>query len=238
MEILRLPLLGPVLAMLLHQRGLLSLHASAIAVDGSAVVFLGEKGQGKSTIAAGLYARGHTLIADDLVAIDVGKYGEATVLPGFPQLKLMPDAAATALREHPQPTFSIAPGAEKRRLRIEDRFSEAALPLKALFVLFSGPLLGIHPLRSQCSALQLIRHSFAARFGKSILSGQTACDHLKLCASLLQHTPICQLERPQSLALLPETASFVETLLRAEPLGDRRNEGVSASSMMSGLRRQ
>ena len=68
---IRLPLLGTVLAVLLHQRGYFVLHASAIAVDGGVVAFLGNKGQGKSTMAATLYSRGHELVADDVVAIDV-----------------------------------------------------------------------------------------------------------------------------------------------------------------------
>jgi len=38
-------------------------------VNGNAVVFLGNKGYGKSTMAATLYARGHSFLADDLVLI-------------------------------------------------------------------------------------------------------------------------------------------------------------------------
>jgi ABC-type glutathione transport system ATPase component len=52
---LRLSLLGPALALVLHQRGRFVLHASTVAVAGSAIAFLGEKGWGKSTIAAALY---------------------------------------------------------------------------------------------------------------------------------------------------------------------------------------
>ncbi|NBC85561.1 MAG: hypothetical protein GVY25_05150, partial [Bacteroidetes bacterium] len=43
---LRAPLLGVVLGTLLHQRGLHTLHASAVVVDGGAVAFVGEKGAG------------------------------------------------------------------------------------------------------------------------------------------------------------------------------------------------
>ena len=60
--VLRLYLLGPVLGILLHQRGFLVLHASVVSIAGGAVGFLGEKGWGKSTTAAALNARGHGLV--------------------------------------------------------------------------------------------------------------------------------------------------------------------------------
>ena len=49
---LRLFLLGSALGALLQQRGMLTLHSSAIEVDGGCVGFLGHSGVGKSTLAA------------------------------------------------------------------------------------------------------------------------------------------------------------------------------------------
>src|ERR1700730_14845287 len=48
-RIVRLPLLGAVLSMVIYQRGLIILHGSSVAIDGQAVAFLGASGQGKST---------------------------------------------------------------------------------------------------------------------------------------------------------------------------------------------
>ena len=56
--LVRLPLVGPVIALLLHARGLLVLHASAIAIGDQSAIFLGDKQAGKSTIAAALVAAG------------------------------------------------------------------------------------------------------------------------------------------------------------------------------------
>src|SRR5437016_2151816 len=50
--LMRIFLLGTGLATLCHQRSLLPLHASAIAVDGGCVAFAGPPGAGKSTLAA------------------------------------------------------------------------------------------------------------------------------------------------------------------------------------------
>src|SRR5665213_2382780 len=50
--LLRVLLMGRIMAFLLRQRGWLPLHASGIDIDGQAVLFLGASGSGKSTTAA------------------------------------------------------------------------------------------------------------------------------------------------------------------------------------------
>ena len=76
----RLLILGAAMALLLHQRGLFVLHASAVALPDGACLFLGEKGQGKSTLAAALCGRGHRLISADLAAFPLT--GAAGLDPG------------------------------------------------------------------------------------------------------------------------------------------------------------
>lgn len=85
-------LMGPVQSVLWHQRGLLPLHASAVAIGGGAVALCGASGVGKSTLAAALSARGHELVADDICLVDTGRDGEAAVLPGGAPLRLWRDA--------------------------------------------------------------------------------------------------------------------------------------------------
>ncbi|HEY1796176.1 MAG TPA: hypothetical protein VGG57_08650 [Stellaceae bacterium] len=62
-------LVGTVFGILLHQRNHIALHASAVEVNGKAVLFCGASGAGKSTISAALTGRGYPLIADDLCGI-------------------------------------------------------------------------------------------------------------------------------------------------------------------------
>jgi hypothetical protein len=59
-------------AFLLSLRGATTLHASAVAVDGRALVFVGESGQGKSTLAALMCGAGAGLITDDLLVVSGG----------------------------------------------------------------------------------------------------------------------------------------------------------------------
>ena len=70
-ETIRARLLGEIFATLLRQRGLLVLHACAVAGRGGAVCILGESGWGKSTLAEAFRQRGYALLTDDVAAIEV-----------------------------------------------------------------------------------------------------------------------------------------------------------------------
>jgi hypothetical protein len=84
-------LTGPIQAVLWHQRGLLPLHAVAVAAAGRAVALAGPSGCGKSTLAAVLAAKGCTVLADDVCVARVSGDG-VSVLPGLPRLRLWRDA--------------------------------------------------------------------------------------------------------------------------------------------------
>ena len=160
-RVVRLFLLGPVLATALHQRGWLILHASAVAVDGCVAAFLGGPGWGKSTMAAALRQRGHPLVADDFIALPVGSQASAelSVYPGFPQLKLWP-AAAAALGADVEQLPRLHPDFEKRAQRLNAGFAQEALPLERLYVLAEGEPAGIQPLDKQAALVELVRHSY------------------------------------------------------------------------------
>jgi hypothetical protein len=81
-------LLGSIFVVLCQQRGLLPLHASAIAGKSGVVAFLANSGQGKSTLAAHLAQRGFRVLADDVCLIDATQSGSAMVIPTAPWLKL------------------------------------------------------------------------------------------------------------------------------------------------------
>ena len=83
-------LLGPALVLALAMRGRWCLHASAAIFNDNLLVFLGESGQGKSTLAAELAAADYTnwrRAADDILPVSLTPDGMAA-WPHFPQLKL------------------------------------------------------------------------------------------------------------------------------------------------------
>lgn len=127
-------LAGTVFGILLHQRNHIVLHASAIAVNGKAVLFCGASGAGKSTIAAALGSRGYTLVTDDQAAITLDDAGTPIVHPDGRFLKLWAgsiDALALDGRK-----------GEAMRGRMEKFYVEpvgsntAAMPVGAVYMLF------------------------------------------------------------------------------------------------------
>lgn len=209
-RIIRLPLLGAVMAVLLHQRGYLVLHASAIALGDRAIAFVGEKGQGKSTMAATLHAQGHQLLADDIVAIDFDHSGHPIVVPGFPQFKLWSDAVV-AIGDNPETLPCVHPQVDKRSHRINNRFAQTVSPLERVYVLQHGTEIQIQQLNPQQTILHLIANSYMSRFGNQVLQGTEAANHLRQCITLAKQIPIFALQRPRSLKLLPTIASLIET---------------------------
>jgi hypothetical protein len=85
-------ILGTVFGILLHQREQIVLHASAVRVNGRAVLFCGSSGAGKSTLAAALAQRGCPLVTDDLCTLTADGSTPPLVHPDGRQLKLWAQA--------------------------------------------------------------------------------------------------------------------------------------------------
>jgi hypothetical protein len=209
-RLVRWVLLGAVLAVLLHQRGLFVLHASAVALEGEAAVFIGAKGQGKSTTAAVLYEQGHQLLSDDVVALTSSATGVPLLLPGYPELKLWPDAVTSVLRKDPLDIPRAAALTDKRQCRVDQRFSLQASPLRAIFVLDSGDALCVEPIQRGTGMLELIAHSYIARFGHRLLHGPSASAHLRACQELSRQVPMYAIQRPDALDLAPRIGEIIE----------------------------
>jgi hypothetical protein len=208
-EVVRLPLLGPVMALLLHLRGLLVLHASAIAVGAHSAVFLGDKRAGKSTTAAALVGAGHRLLTDDVLAFAF-EGGVPHILPSFPQIKLT-DESADAVRIAGAAVRPLAvPGFDKRQHHLTDRFSGEASPARRIYVLERGDNPGITALSPGDALAALIRFSYVTRFDRSAISPAAAGTHLRQCAMLAGRSIVRRLEVPNGLDRLGEAVAMIE----------------------------
>lgn len=221
-------LVGPVLSLLLYQRGFLVLHASAVALrDGAgqwgAVGFVGRSGEGKSTMAAALHARGHRVMSDDVIAVPILAPEQQSldpilrsdsvapaplsplIFPGYPQLRLAPQSVQ-ALGEDAAALPRIYPLQERRIRRVEQGFELSGVPLRSLFVLESGEKLALQRLAPAPALMQLVQHTYCIG-----LSERTeAADQFYKCAALARTLPIFGLERSRDLTRLDDVTALVE----------------------------
>lgn len=205
-SVIRLQILGPALAILLHQKGFLVLHASAVSMPGGAVAFMGAAEWGKSTMAATFHSKGYELVADDYLAVDFDESESVKVQPGFPQMKLWPDAA-TSLGEAIEMMPVLHPRLEKRAHRIESGFRRAPVALARVYVLADGECCEIEAITGQEALLELVRHSYTVRLLEATGARES---HFRQCGRLVQLIPIRRLRRPKDLAQLPDLTRLVE----------------------------
>lgn len=200
-ELLRLHLLGSALGVTLHQRGLLPLHASVVALHGGAIAFLGSWGAGKSTTAAAMHVHGYPLLADDIAALDL-----APDLPyariGFPQMKLWPESLPI-FGDSPDRLPLVHPAEEKRIKTIEPGDACTPLPLQCIYLLQDGPQVQIAPIAPKEALFDLLANWYGARFGQGFLD---TAGQQRLFAHVVRVTktvPIFTLQRPLAIAQLP-----------------------------------
>jgi hypothetical protein len=208
-SILGLVILGVVSASLLQLRGQLALHASAIDIAGRGVVFMGNKGAGKSTTAAAFIRAGHRLLADDVLPVQLDP-APPRLVPGFAQLKL--STAAMESIALPEATSTPIPGLtfHKSRLRFASAFSGQTVPAARFYVLQAGDRLQASPLEGPAALAALMANTYMARFGSQFFTGARAAAHLRQCATLLAAVPVRTLEIPPGLDRLAELVAFVE----------------------------
>lgn len=198
----RFYLVGTILAILLYQREFLVLHGSVIEIDGSAVIFLGNSGDGKSTTAAALHAAGFKLVNDDVAPITLGE-APAILQPGFPQIK-MGHETAQALGYDFESLPKLHPESPKRGYRPQYNFSRTPLTIKRIYVLDYGAEFASVPIQPSLATMELARHS-----RPTTLYQQGDALHFFQCANLVKEQTIYRLQRPKNLALLPKIADFI-----------------------------
>lgn len=201
-------LLGSGFGVLLHQRGTLTFHASAVAHNGRAIALCGPSGVGKSTLSAALCQAGCSFISDDISAISF-ESGHPQVLPDSREHRLWADAIerlslskrqGEAVRETIE-KYHVAPPCDG-----------AAMPLSTIIVLREAKFRGQQPLLepldiADAAALlrsDIYRSALASRMGRDAeLFGQIG--------KLLGHVNTYRLTRPREIEKLDEVIALVHS---------------------------
>jgi hypothetical protein len=200
-------LLGVVLGMLCHQRGLFPLHAACVRFGGTAIALCGRTGAGKSTLAAALGRRGHALVADDVCAIDFTADGEPLVLPSFPRLKLWEDSLQ-ALAVPAETVPRAGSGKRKFHFHQTERFDPSPALLRGIYVLKRSPTPSDILLKSGADAViglskEIYRRPIGFSLGRKVAL-------LSAAMRIASKVPLFQLSVRPDLSQLDVTAARIE----------------------------
>ncbi len=198
-ELLELRLLGVVLSLWCERRGIPVLHGCSINVNGRALLFLADRGTGKSALAAAWLKSGYAMLSDDVIPIET-RHGVAVANPSFPHLRLEPDACDYFLGHEVQLPLVNA-GFSKRLLAANEaefvRFEHRSLPIGAIYVCerrgsaqTSVAAADVESLPAHQGLFSLLRHSYLSTM---IEHANEQHGRMQLLASVLDRTPVLRL---------------------------------------------
>jgi len=216
-------LLGPILGFVLRSRGVICLHASAVAVENCAIAFVGQAGAGKSTTAAAFARLGYPVLTDDVLAL-TPQNSSYWVQPAYPGVRLW-DASVSALFGHPEALPRLVPTHptwDKRYLdltRSPYTFQTQPLPLACIYLLDtrqsdtpSGQIIDISP---QEGAIALIANTYT----NYLLNKTMRAAEFQHLGQLLQSVPIRRLHPHTDFKHLPATLKLI---LGQSAIGNRQ----------------
>lgn len=215
MDIVRRLVVGPLFNYLLAQREYLVLHASTVQVGDVAVAFLGDSGDGKSTTATAFLAAGHRILSDDIAAVPSGD-GPPTVQPGYPALKLDPDAVAALapdLDDRPAETVETP----RRFHHVPGEWNPTPVPLARVYLLEDGPGPDVLSLPAGRQCMALVENTYTrGAFGLR----EIPTTNFEQCATVADAVSVKRLRRPRRFDALPDLVDAVRDDLQGDGDGD------------------
>jgi hypothetical protein len=200
-------LLGPVMGFVMLLRGVVCLHASAIAVGDKAIALLGPAGSGKSTTAAAFSDRGYSVLAEDVVTLD--DHGcQFLVRPGYPCIRLWP-ASVKALYGSESHLPKLTPNWDKCYLDLTERFHAEPLPLAAIYHLggrrhdTKAPF--VESLDRSEGLLSLIANTYATK----LMDKQMRAREFELLTRVLNNVPLRRVTPHADPARIPELCDAI-----------------------------
>lgn len=212
-------LLGTGMGAVLYQRGRLPLHASAVALDGRAIVICAPSGVGKSTLAAALCGTGCEFVCDDVAALDLDVEGRPIVWADGRSLKLL-DRTIDDLDLRDAYEGEVRAGVGKHYVAPRNRATTDAMPLHAIYMLRdaesgSGP--SVMPMTAIEAAQMLLHHSYRRRLGLANAQWRPPVEHT---AAVLRHARISRFTRPRDMSRLEESIDALLAHARSDASGD------------------
>src|SRR5215216_4207807 len=195
-------LLGPVMGFVMLLRGVVCLHASAVAVGDEAIALLGPAGSGKSTTAAAFAERGYSVLAEDVVTLD-DRGDHFLVRPGYPLIRLWP-AAVKALYGLETHLPKLTPNWDKCYLDLNDNFQREPLRLAAIYHLSErhhGPTAPfVQSLDRADGLMSLVANTYATK----LMDKQMRAREFELLRRVVTNVPLRRVTPHADIEHIPE----------------------------------
>jgi len=198
-------ILGPAMAVLLHQRGFLVLHGSSVKIKNHAIAFLGYRGFGKTTTAINLYLNGYPLVTDDLLAIRFDQDNEPIVYPGYTHVRLT-DESYNDIKDRTHILTPVRTIVGKAFCDASKDFSKEPLKLKRIYILSHGDDIQVHSLTAQDNLIDIIRHSMATQ----IFTNNEQAEHLIQSGKLINNVSVKGLNVDHSVKNVSKLIKIIE----------------------------
>lgn len=216
-------LAGPVLGFAMRLRGIFCVHASVVAIDGHALALVAPSGGGKSTTAAALAARGHSIISDDVLALRI-EHDTVVAQPGFPWLRLCNDAIE-ALQQQGSGLVTNQRG-DKLSARLPQpgyRCTLDPLPLAAIYTMNSiAEEESITPIPGSVALVGLLGHTYPDLFYR--LHRTHRVNELVQAKKVLQRVAARGLNYPGRLDRLAKLCEMLEQDMRDQIFSQTRQK--------------
>ncbi|MBT5873547.1 MAG: hypothetical protein HOH43_09025 [Candidatus Latescibacteria bacterium] len=201
-------LTGSAFGALIHQRGLLPFHASAVKTDAGVIIFTGQVGAGKSTLAGAFHSRGYQILTDDICVISEGADGP-TVYPGYPELKITratTDRLDMDTRNLERMTWRSK---DKYLVSVRERFDPAPVSLHAVYWLTPSDVdeIEIIPVEGVEKFNILVTNTYWNQFLDGLGTGAS---HFRLATSVAQNALVRRVVRPTHGFMLDELVDQIE----------------------------
>lgn len=206
---------GPVMAILLQQRGFLTLSGSAFLYDDRAILMLGPSGVGKSSLAMALDKKGCSFLTDDICAISFSEEGKPILHCGSGQVALwqdsmealgLPEDASTAARQN-LPKF---------RVSVKETPAEQVYPIGHVYILKVGPL------KKRALNIQTLDFLGAIKFLGLNLCGRNSLvdmglenESFKMIHKMAKHVGCARLLRRESNMETEIVSTYLESILKS-----------------------
>ena len=210
MESFQVYLLGQALSFALVKSGFEPLHATTVVVGGEGIVFLGDSGLGKSTLAACFLDAGHRMLTDDLLLLH-HTARRVVAYPGPPRIKLLPRIARKYMRDAAA-GVRMNLDTEKLIVPLEHaRRCATPVPVKAIYVIAPPlkndrtPTIRIEPLTARDGFLKLVENTFNYR----VIDPHRLSRQFAAASCLVDAMPVRRLSYPRVLRQLPEVRDAI-----------------------------